>query len=279
MLTIDGMAIKASLTFNAKSDSFFGFPSDGISRKIERNKTTRLATEAVVALVQGVAPLEAYRWTDPEQNDAPKKVNRRPKRFKQAVGYILGHHTVGSEVQKKFVSNLARALRLRGLYPVGLVLDQCSTNIKMVKESGATADHPVGRFGNSDLAIFYDNPHLLKNTKSMLMKYNAVLNGKVASFSHVVKLYELDCNTIPRLVPRLSEKCVYPAPFRAMNVAQAVRTMSGSTADGIEYHVDEGNLPLSALHTAQILRFFDQIFDTFNSKDGGNSVKVIFDME
>lgn len=195
----------------------------------------------------------------------------------QALGYILAHHTPGSDVQFSFLEKAVRQLRLRGLYPLALVLDQGTTNVKMVKAAGATKNHPIIDLAGEQIAVMYDSPHLLKNTKSMLMKYNVVFGGHIASFSHIVKLFELDCDSIPRLVPRLTDKCVYAAPFRAMNVSQAARTMSESTSVGLEYLVDTGELPLSALGTASLTRFFDQLFDSFNSKSSSCSTKVITD--
>lgn len=53
-LYIDGMKIKSSLTYSAKLDRFTGFPDDGINRKIEKNRVSRLATEAVTVMVTGV---------------------------------------------------------------------------------------------------------------------------------------------------------------------------------------------------------------------------------
>lgn len=54
MIAIDGMKIKSGLSYNAKSDKFYGFPNDGCDRKIEKNSTQNLATEAVTVMVKGV---------------------------------------------------------------------------------------------------------------------------------------------------------------------------------------------------------------------------------
>lgn len=53
-VSMDGMKIRASLTYSAKSDVFYGFPDDGSNRRIQRNDPKKLATEAVAILVQGV---------------------------------------------------------------------------------------------------------------------------------------------------------------------------------------------------------------------------------
>lgn len=154
-------------------------------------------------------------------------------------------------------------------------MDQGTTNVKMVEEAGATQDNPIIEIDGRPLAVIFDNPHLLKNSKNMLMKHNAVFKHKIASFKYIRKLYEVDCKSTPRLVPKLKEKYVNPTPFLAMNVSQATRTLSSSVAKGIEYYVQNHELPKAALDTAAFVEFHDKLFDVFNSRNNNSSKKVI----
>ncbi|XP_062556932.1 uncharacterized protein LOC134221761 [Armigeres subalbatus] len=156
MVCLDGMSVKPELTYCAKSDIFYGFPFDGTERKIEKNNHQRLATEAVVMMTSGIY-----------------------SRFKQPVGYLLAHNSLGSHVQMKFVEKSVMAIRKIGLIPMALVMDQCTTNQKMIREAGATHADPLINIGGEDIAVLYDTPHLLKNTRNALLKHNAVFEEEL----------------------------------------------------------------------------------------------------
>lgn len=80
VVSIDGMTIKAELTYNAKIATFGGFPT-GRKRKIEKNDPMILATEAVVVMISGIGPLQPERWESFDKND-PHSTNMS-RRFKQ----------------------------------------------------------------------------------------------------------------------------------------------------------------------------------------------------
>ncbi|XP_058827102.1 uncharacterized protein LOC131687077 [Topomyia yanbarensis] len=80
IISCDGMSLKADLAYSAKADVFFGFPDSGKRRKIERNDVTKLATEAVTVMVSGLYV-----------------------RFKQPIGYLLAHHSPGSQGLLEFI--------------------------------------------------------------------------------------------------------------------------------------------------------------------------------
>lgn len=147
-----------------------------------------------------------------------------------------------------------------------MVMDQCSTNVKMAKDAGVTEKEPLLHIGETTLAHFFDNPHLIKNARNNLYKHNAVIENQIASFEDIRTLFHTDHSSVPRLVPKLVERYVYQKPFSSMNVAQATRTLSTSVAKGLEYYVESGDMPSSALGTAVYTEFFDIIFDIFNSR-------------
>lgn len=191
------------------------------------------------------------------------------------IGYLLGHHTLGSSVQQTLVEDSVRAMRKCGLHPVLVVLDQGTTNVKMIKETGATIQNPIWNVDGEELAVMYDGPHLLKNAKNMLTKHNVLFDGNIASYAHVQELFQVDQSSEPRLVPKLTDKIVNLAPFMNMNVAQAARTLSNSVASGFRYYVEAGELAETVLGTAAFAEFHDKLFDTFNSKTATNTTKVI----
>ncbi|XP_062553828.1 uncharacterized protein LOC134219150 [Armigeres subalbatus] len=243
MICIDGMSVKPELTYCAKSDTFYGFPNHGLLRKIEKNDPSKLATEAVVVMVSGI-----YRS------------------FKQPIGYLLAHNSLGSEIQMKFIKKTVKAIRETKLIPIALVMDQSTTNQKMAREVGATMDNPIIKIHNENIAMF-DTPHLLKNARNALYKYNAVFDNQIASFKHIKHLYEIDVTSTLRLVPKIQHKTINLPPFTKMNVAMATRTLSESTATAIKHYVEAQSLPNESLQTSSFASLHDKIFDTFNSKE------------
>lgn len=192
----------------------------------------------------------------------------------QAIGYELAHNTLGSQDQFDLIKRSIKALRLRGLYPLVLTMDQCTTNVKMAKEIKSTTEKPTVRIEGTDIAVMFDTPHLLKSARNMLLKHNAIFAGQIASFKWIRQLFEIDHCSIPRLVPKLKEELINMAPFATMNVSKAARTLSNSVAKGIEFYVESKELSQEAKGTASFVGFFDNLFDCFNSKGSQNERKV-----
>lgn len=74
VICIDGMSLKQELTYNVKTDTFIGFPDDGVKRKIEKNNPLVLASEAVAVMISGLTEIESVS-------------NMAHRRFKQVNFY------------------------------------------------------------------------------------------------------------------------------------------------------------------------------------------------
>lgn len=136
----------------------------------------------------------------------------------------------------------------------------------MAKEMGASIDNPTINVDDKPLYVIWDSPHLIKSTRNMLKKQNAVFNEGIASFDDIEKMFELDSKSTPRLAPRVTEKHIRLPPFSSMNVAMAAQVLSGSVAAAVKFFVETGELDASALETADFLEFHNALFDAFNSK-------------
>ncbi|XP_055589942.1 uncharacterized protein LOC129742121 [Uranotaenia lowii] len=169
LVTCDGMSIKPQITYNAKSDVFFGFPDTGRLRKNENNNHMKLASEAITVMISGL-----YR------------------NYKQPIAFFLAHNSLGSQGQLILLKKCIQAVKRIGLIPVAMTMDQGSTNIKMLREAGVSKNKPWIVVDGEKVGIFYDAPHLIKSARNALKKTNAVSNGKIASFRHVELLYEVD---------------------------------------------------------------------------------------
>lgn len=168
----------------------------------------------------------------------------------------------------KLVKKSVKAVRDTGLIPLALVMDQSTTNQKMVREAGATPENPIIEIDGKDIATMFDTPHLLKNARNAIYnKHNAVFDGQIASFNHIELFYDADVASTLRLVPKLNYKTIHLPPFTKMNVAMATRTLSESCAIAIQHYVEIGTLPNESLQTASFITLHDKLFDTFNSKE------------
>ncbi|XP_055522633.1 uncharacterized protein LOC129716823 [Wyeomyia smithii] len=243
-ICLDGISIKPDITYCAKTDTFFGFPHDGENKRIEKNDPSKLATEAIVIMTSGI-----YR------------------RFKQPIGYLMAHNSLGSETQLKFIRRSIDAIRDCGLKPLAHVMDQCTTNQKMIRDSGGSVERPILDLDGEQIAVIFNTPHLIKSARNALFKHNAVFDGKIASFKHIKQLFDVDVSSTLRLVPRLNLKNIVLPPFSKMNVPLAVRTLSESCSIAINHYVASGELPEEALQTSTYINIHDKLFDTFNSKE------------
>lgn len=73
-ICVDGMSLKQELTYNAKTDTFVGFPDDGVKRRIEKNKPLILASEAVAMMISGLSEIESNTSSSHVRNRTFKQV-------------------------------------------------------------------------------------------------------------------------------------------------------------------------------------------------------------
>lgn len=111
----------------------------------------------------------------------------------------------------------------------------------------------------------FDAPHLTKSSRNNLMKHNAIFDGKICSFQHIVDLFNEDIKCIPRMVPKLNINHVQLAPYAEMNVSLAAQTLSSSVSAGLKTYVSLKKLLATCLNTAAYSESFDNLFDCANS--------------
>lgn len=167
----------------------------------------------------------------------------------------------------EFIRLSVDAIRDCGLKPYALVMDQCTTNQKMIRDAGGSPEDPIIDLNGDEIAVFFYTPHLLKNARNALFKHNAVFQGNIASFKHVKQLFDVDVSCTLRLVPKLNLKSIVLPPFTKMNVPMAVRTLSESCSIAIQHYVATGDLTCEALQTSTFMDIHDKLFDVFNSKE------------
>jgi hypothetical protein len=140
------------------------------------------------------------------------------------------------------------------------------------------------RDGNKKIITFFDTPHLLKNTRNALSRYNIRFsNNFVAKFQHIVDAYQVDKKKRFPMLYKIRE-CfldINSPGNRAlkMKVSVAAKTMSATVASAIEtaIAVSPGTIPAEAIHTATFINDINDLFDSMNGnlryKFGGNSLR------
>lgn len=183
-----------------------------------------------------------------------------------------------SDELKLIIDQAIHYVTTSGFIPKALVCDQKSINRALfTKEYNISLEKPyfeqlVGTRMNR-IYCMPDAVHLYKSSRNNLLKYNALYDGGVCSFQHIVDLYYEDIKHTPRTVPGLSYDHINLSQFAEMNVGWAAQTLSRSVAIGLRSYVRTNKLHDSALFTAAYCEDFDEIFDAANSSHF-NSTKV-----
>jgi len=117
---------------------------------------------------------------------------------------------------------------------IAVVCDQGVSHRNCMTTLGVTPEQPYFTVGSSHkVYVMYDMPHLVKNIRNNLLRYDFVLDGsETVSFDHILELFRLDGSTL-RLAPKLTKQHVDPQVFKRMNVRLAAQVLSHSLGTAI----------------------------------------------
>jgi hypothetical protein len=243
VLTFDGMSLKTKLQYSEQQDKVLGFvdlDDFGDSLMV----TAEGAKQALQFMVRGVST----RW-------------------KQPLGHFFGSHSVKSDILKQMLKCAVSLLEGIGLTVVAVVCDQEASHRVLHSALGATVDEPWFKSDTgSKVFMMFDVPHLIKNVRNNIMKYDFLTQDHTVSFSYVRKMYEREKSSCLRLCPKLTDGHFDLQPFKKMKVALATQVMSHSVAAAIRTYVNFNQLDQAALPTADFIEKIDKIFDVLNSR-------------
>lgn len=129
----------------------------------------------------------------------------------------------------------------------------------------------------------YDGPHLIKVVRNNFEKKDLThhvdkrceISGSKnvqclkkskpqrASWSHVKTLYELDCLSSYRLLPKLTDEHLKPEKNK-MKVSDATQIFSKTVGEVMLLYTAGNQVPRNFSETANILLFFNDLFDSIN---------------
>lgn len=260
----DEMALNAHLDYCKVKDYIDGFVDDG------KKTTEEFATHALVFMVRGVH-----------------------KSFKQPIAYFLTQNIDKDELAQ-LIKLVAEAVMDVGLKIIGSVCDAVATNLAAVKKlMHAKSRLPAFalnlleyRIRDTSIIHYFDPPHLIKSVRNnMLTKdlYHYVATMKkgvgnkteqiiwdnqnkkerVASWDDVKEFYDYNDKGINQLLERISPEHIEPKK-KKMKVSTAVQVFSRTFGTTMRFCSEKNQLPWDFTGTADILIFFNEVFDSLN---------------
>lgn len=193
-----------------------------------------------------------------------------------------------------------------GLKVLASVCDQDSTNVKAVnqlinpqydqnkKKKPATGLLQY-RIRNNDIIHCYDPPHLIKGIRNNLetkhlqhhvtKRWNITYTGfqagiakqpaRHASWDDLKSFYNWSNRGSTKLLPKITAEHIAPDKEK-MKVCNATQVFSQTYGDMMLKYCTNDDLPKQLTDTAEILLFFNDLFDSVNgsSKSSGNELKA-----
>ncbi|CAK1593758.1 unnamed protein product, partial [Parnassius mnemosyne] len=250
-LLFDEMAIGTGLTYDKKKDKILGFVDNG--EKIE----CEFCDHVLVFMIRGIV-----------------------KKYKQPIAYYYCSGSTKAVELKVHINNIVKKVQKTGLKVVATICDQGTSNVAaitmLIKETqevyvrnGKIYREGFFKVGNDKIFPLYDPPHLIKGIRNNLitkdLKYTMKGKECTAKWSHIVQLY----NRCPgyrgvKLVPKLTAHHVLPHLIPKMRVKHCTQVFSQSVGVGLACMAELGALDKSSYETADLLLFFDDLFDSVN---------------
>ncbi|XP_035232862.1 uncharacterized protein LOC118204669 [Stegodyphus dumicola] len=243
ILSFDEITLKQSLSYDKKSDYIVGFENYGSYTELKM--FPEYATHGLVFMVRGLC-----------------------KKWKQVIGYFFSSHTTPGFMLCTLVMEALSKLFDCGLIPVAVVCDGGANNVVCYKKfMKVTEERPYIICQDKKVFTLFDVPHLLKCLRNNFRKYDVKFQGgKIASWNHIVSLWEFDRKMPHRCVPKLTDRHVNVDCLSAMSVKLAAQVFSHSVASGLCYLSALNGLPASASLTADFCSNINILFDSLNSR-------------
>ncbi|CAI6374112.1 unnamed protein product [Macrosiphum euphorbiae] len=260
-IVFDEVSINPNLNFNNSEGRIYGFEDNGSTQ------TQKFADHGLVFMVRGIV-----------------------KNFKQPICYSFCKSTTNRYDLANQIREVVRAVHLTGLNIISSICDQGATNTAAInilmndtkarylrKNESFYGDFYEIECESDVVKIFhlYDTPHLLKGIRNNLLTKNVIFNvdgEKLAQWSDILKLYELDSNIEDvKMLPRLTRQHVIPTEIPKMKVRNAAQVFSQRVSSIMAFLATQNILGDTAGDTAKFCLFFDKLFDSVN----GNFDKVV----
>lgn len=185
-----------------------------------------------------------------------------------------------------------------GLNVLVSTCDQVRINVKAIHElmgpNCKQAKTPTGgllsyKIRDHTIIHVYDPPHLLKGIRNNMMtkklthhitkRWNVNQSihkeRRMASWKHIKDAYEYSLKASTKLLPKLSAEHIAPNKSK-MKVSLAAQIFSQTVGNMMLKYSDNRALPKRYVDTAEVLLFFNDLFDSINGScsSGKNQLKA-----
>lgn len=194
----------------------------------------------------------------------------------------IGYHFIRSlegEDKRDLITSVIDALIRVNVTVVSITFDGHATNKKMCRLLGANLTLNSKAFKPYFLAsngkrvyIIFDVSHMEKLVRNILGKYGKLIDmdGKMIAWKYFEELVKLRRTEGFALTHKMTEAHIQWRS-KKMKVQLAVQTLSKSTADSMQFLLEEEHPKFSdANATIRFTRIFNDLFDIFNSKSSEN---------
>ncbi|XP_035209311.1 uncharacterized protein LOC118183814 [Stegodyphus dumicola] len=234
-LIFDEISLKPSLVYDRQKDHVIGFEDFGGLR------SDSFANHALVLMLRSLT--------------SKKKV---------PLGFYFSSHAMNAERLRDIVMEALSKLSSANATVKALVCDQSGSNCRLFGLLGTESTKPFFYFNGQKVFCLFDPPHLLKNLRRSLMKYDLQTNKGLVSFKHIRDFYTVDQTLLVRCAPKITDAHIYVAGMNSMKVALAAQVFSHTVAAGMNMCVLSGLIEASAAPTVEFIQEIDNLFDSMN---------------
>ena len=260
VLMFDEVSLDTGLQYNSNLDQIDGFVDLGSNRR------PIFANHAVLFMIKGIYT----KW-------------------KQPIAFYFVENCTNTNDLVVIIKDVVRRIRETGLNIVASICDQGATNSAAINYLlKATNDHCVRSnvdnnyqgylIDDEEIIHLYDGPHLLKGIRNNLLNKNLHFTQdgvkKVASWQHITDFYYLDqkMGNYNQCI-KLTDEHIVPNKIKKMKVSKCAQVFSHTVAAALKSRAltsrdlnnsSEYYITPAASDTADVLEFFDKLFDSIN---------------
>lgn len=239
-MIFDEMKIKNFLEYSKFLDIVEGYEDLG-----QKGRTNKLAGQAMVFMIRGL-------YTP----------------WKMPICYFLPATSVSHNILSELLVEAIQRLFDCGLFIKAVICDQGTNNVAALKLLKVTKDKPFFEVNARRIYSIFDTPHLFKNLRNHFIKSNFIFENKEVSFQDLRDVYDLDKKSCTsRSLLKITDNHINPGPFQLMSCRLAMQLFSNTMSSAIKTSVYTGQLKSkTALHTATMIKYFNDLLDVLNSK-------------
>ena len=235
-LVFDEVSLKPCLVYDKSRDCVTGFEDfSGGSR------TSNIANHALVLMLRSLTGKE-----------------------KLPLGFYFSCYAIKADRLHEIIMRALKELNDAGAIVKVLICDQGGNNSRLFKMLGASDSKPFFMFNDNKIFCLFDPPHLLKNLRRNLMKYDLQTSKGLVSFKHIEDFYNIDQKLLVRCAPKLTDAHITASGLNSMKVSLAAQLFSRTVAAGMNMCIMSKLLMPEAAPTVEFVLKFNNLFDSMN---------------